>query len=78
MKFLRIIIPVIVTAFLTALAIFSAIWLTGLVPAEPWSELIKAAIVIFIIGSTLVIIAWSAYFTYIIRETIERLLSKKD
>ena len=78
MKFLRIIMPVIITAFLTALAICSALWLTGLVPAGPWSELIKAAIVIFIIGSTLVIIAWSAYFTYIIRETIERLLSKKD
>ncbi len=78
MKFLRIIIPVIIVAFLTALAICSALWLTGLVPAGPWSELIKAAIVIFIIGSTLVIIAWSAYFTYIIRETIERLLYKKD
>ncbi len=77
MKSLRIIIPVLITAILTALAIFSAIWLTGLVPAGPWSELIKAAIVIFIIGSTLLIIAWSAYFTYIIRETIERLLSKK-
>jgi len=77
MKSLRIIIPVLITAILTALAIFSAIWLTGLVPAGAWSELIKAAIVIFIIGSTLLIIAWSAYFTYIIRETIERLLSKK-
>jgi hypothetical protein len=77
MKSLRIIIPVLITAILTALAIFSAIWLTGLVPAGPWSELIKAAIVLFIIGSTLLIIAWSAYFTYIIRETIERLLSKK-
>ncbi len=78
MKSLRIIIPVIVTALLTVLAIFAAVWLTGLVPAGPWSELIKAAIVIFIIGSALVIIAWSAYFTYIIRETIERLLSQKD
>jgi len=78
MKSLRIIIPVLITAFVTAIAIFSAVWLTGLVPAGPWSELIKAAIVIFIIGSTLVIIAWSAYFTYIIRETIENLIPKKD
>jgi len=77
MKSLRIIIPAIITALLTALAIFSAIWLTGLVPAGSWSELIKAAIVIFIIGSTLLIIAWSAYFTYIIKDTIERLLSQK-
>ena len=78
MKSLRIIIPVIITALLTALAVCSAIWLTGLVPPGTWSEFIKAIIVIFIIGSTLVIIAWSAYFTYIISETIERLLIKKD
>ncbi len=78
MKSLRIVIPILITAFVTAIAIFSAIWLTGLVPAGPWSDLIKAAIVIFIIGSTLVIIAWSAYFTYIIRGTVERLGSKKD
>ncbi len=77
MKSLRIIVPLVVTAILTALAIISAIWLTGLVPPGPWSELIKAAIVIFIIGSTLVIIAWSAYFTYTIREAIENLLSRK-
>ncbi|MBN2462992.1 MAG: hypothetical protein JXB43_05265 [Dehalococcoidia bacterium] len=78
MKSLRIVIPILITAFVTAIAIFSAIWLTGLVPPGPWSELIKAAIVIFIIGSTLIIIAWSAYFTYIIRGTIERLGAKKD
>lgn len=76
MKSLRIIVPVIVTALLTALAIFSALWLTGLVPAGPWAELIKAAIVIFIIGSALVTIAWSAYFTYIIRDIVERFVSK--
>jgi amino acid transporter len=73
MKSLRVVVPVIITILLTALAIFSAIWLTGLVPSGPWSELIKAAIVIFIIGSALIMIAWSAYFTYIIRETVERL-----
>jgi hypothetical protein len=78
MKSLRIIIPLLITTILTALAILSAIWLTSLVPGNPWAELIKAAIVIFIIGTTLIIIAWSAYFTYVIRETFERLLSKKD
>lgn len=78
MKSLRIVIPVLITAFVTAIAIFSAIWLAGLVPPGPWAELIKAAIVIFIIGSTLVIIAWSAYFTYIIKGTIEKATSKKD
>ena len=77
MKSLRIIVPLVVTAILTVLAVFSTIWLTGLVPLGPWSELIKAAIVIFIIGSALVMIAWSAYFTYIIREAIEHFLSKK-
>ena len=77
MKSLRIVIPALITALLTAFAILCAIWLTGLVPAGSWSELIKAAIVIFIIGSTLIIIAWSAYFTYIIRQTIEKMLSNK-
>ena len=76
MKSLRFTVPAIVTALLTALAVFSAIWLAGLVPVGPWSELIKATIVIFIIGSTLVTIAWSAYFTYVIRGAIERSVKK--
>jgi len=76
MKGLSVIIPAVVTALLTVLAVFSAIWLTGLVPDGNWSDLIKAGIVIFIIGSTIVVIAWSAYFTYIIRHSIENL--KKD
>jgi hypothetical protein len=76
MKYMRVVIPLIVTALLTVLAIFSAIWLTGLVPAGPWADLLKAAIVIFIIGSAVISIAWSAYFTYIIRTTVERLLAR--
>lgn len=76
MKSLSIVVPIVVIAIVTLLAALSAVWLTGLVPAGPWSELIKAAIVIFIIGSILVIIVWSAYFSYIVRETIERLLKK--
>ena len=76
MKSLRVIVPVIVTAILTVLAVYAAIWLTGLVPAGPWAELLKAAIVLFIIGSAIISIAWSAYFTYIVRTTVEKLMSK--
>ncbi|OGO23539.1 MAG: hypothetical protein A2144_11075 [Chloroflexi bacterium RBG_16_50_9] len=76
MKSLRLVVPAIVTILLTILAIFSAMWLTGLVPPGSWSELIKATIVIFIIGSALVLIAWSAYFTYIIRDTVDKLVSR--
>jgi hypothetical protein len=76
MKSLRVLVPLIATAILTVLAIFSAIWLTGLVPAGPWAALLKAAIVLFIIGSAIVSIAWSAYFTYIIRATVEKLAVK--
>jgi len=76
LKGLSVIIPAAVTALLTVLAVFSAIWLTGLVPDGDWADLIKAGIVIFIIGSTIVIIAWSAYFTYIVRQSIQNL--KKD
>jgi len=76
MKSLRILVPLAVTVLLTLLAVFSAVWLTGLVPPGDWSDLIKAGIVIFIIGSAIVSLAWSAYFTYIIRTTVERLVSK--
>jgi hypothetical protein len=73
MKGLSVIIPAGVTAFLTALAVLCAIWLTGLVPEGEWARLLKAGIVIFIIGSTLLIIAWSAYFTYIVRQSLQHL-----
>ena len=72
MRFLRIFIPVLVTAGLTVLCIFVARWLTGMVPDGEWAELIKAAIIIFVVASALVTVAWSAYFTYIIRNTIKR------
>jgi len=75
-KSLRIIVPLIVTALLTVLAVLAALWLTGLVPPGPWADLLKAAIVIFIIGSAIISIAWSAYFTYIIRTSIEKLIAK--
>jgi len=74
MKSLRFLVPLVVTVILTVLAVFSAVWLTGLVPAGPWADLLKAAIVIFIIGSAIISIAWSAYFTYIIRTTVEKLV----
>lgn len=69
---LNIIIPALVTAIITALAVFAAIWLTLLVPAGQWSELIKTAIVIFIVGSLLLVIAWSAYFTFAIRQSLKK------
>jgi len=71
MKNLRVIIPVVATVGLTVGAIFLARWLVGLVPPGNWSELIKAGIIIFVIVCVLVTIAWSAYFTYIIRRDIE-------
>ena len=72
MKFLRIFIPVLVTAGITVLCIVVANWLTGMVPANEWAELLKALIIVFVIASALVTVAWSAYFTYIIRNTIRR------
>ena len=72
MKFLRIFIPVLVTAGLTVLCIFVARWLTGMVPAGDWADLMKAAIIVFVVASALITVAWSAYFTYIIRNTIKK------
>ena len=72
MSKLNIIVPALVTAVMTAIAIFVAVWLTGLVPTGPWADLIKAAIVIFVIGSLLLVIAWSAYFTYVIRQSLKK------
>ena len=71
MRHLRIIVPAVVTALLTVGAIFLATWLVGLVPSGAWSDLIKAGIVIFVVVCTLVTVAWSAYFTHIIRRDIE-------
>ena len=72
MRFLRILIPALVTAGLTVLCIMVARWLTGMVPAGDWADLIKAAIILFVVASALITVAWSAYFTYIIRNTIKR------
>jgi len=70
MKYLRITIPVLVTAGLTVACIFVAKWLTGMVPDGEWAELLKAVIIVFVVASALVTVAWSAYFTYIIRTNI--------
>ncbi len=72
MRYLQIIIPAIVTVVLTVVCIFMANWLTGLVPAGEWSELIKAGIIVFVIISALVTVAWSAYFTFIIRSSVKK------
>jgi len=71
MKHLRIIIPAAVTAGLTVLCIIVATWLTGLVPSGEWSGLIKAVIIVFVVASALVTVAWSAYFTYVIRVSMK-------
>jgi len=36
-----------------------------------WSDLVKAGIVVFVVACALITIAWSAYFTHIIRRDIE-------
>lgn len=72
MKFLRIFIPVLVTAALTVFCIYVAQWLTGMVPAGEWSDLIKAMIIVCVVVGALVTVAWSAYFTYIVRNSIKR------
>ncbi len=77
MKTLRVVVPIAVTAVVTAIAVVMAVWLTGLVPSGDWSELIKGAIILFVVGSTLLIIAWSAYFSYIVREAFMK-PAKKD
>ena len=77
MKSLRIIVPILIAAIITALAILAGLWLTSMVPLGDWANLIKAGIVIFIIGSIFFVIAWSAYFSYIIRESIEKTLAKQ-
>lgn len=74
MNKLNVVVPAIVTAVITVLGILAAIWLTGLVPPEAggWAELIKAGIVIFIVGSLLLVIAWSAYLTYAVSQSLKR------
>ena len=78
MKSLRIIVPLGVTAIITVLAILAALWLASMVPAGEWSQLLKAGIVIFVIGTIFFVIAWSAYFSHIIRQSIEKSLSEKN
>jgi hypothetical protein len=43
-----------------------------MVPAGEWAELLKATIIVFVVASALVTVAWSAYFTYIIRNSLKR------
>ena len=71
MKHLPIIVPAITTVILTAVCVFLALWLTSLVPPGEWAGLIKAILVMLIIGCALIAIAWSAYFTWVIRKSIE-------
>lgn len=75
MKALRIIIPVVTTIVTTAVVVLVSVWLTGLVPDSQWSEFLKAAIIVVLVGATLFVIVWSAYFSYVIREAIEKYLA---
>jgi hypothetical protein len=72
MKSLRILVPILVTVVLTAMAIVVTLWLTNLVPNNEWSGLIKAGIIIFVFTGTLLVIAWSAYFTFVVRKSLEK------
>jgi len=71
MKHLPIVVPVVTTVVLTAVCVCLALWLTSLVPNNEWGGLIKAVIVMVIIGCALIAIAWSAYFTWVIRKSVE-------
>jgi hypothetical protein len=75
MKALRIIIPVVTTVVTTAFVVLVSVWLTSLVPDSEWSDFLKAAIIVILVGATLFVIAWSAYFSYVIREAIEKYLA---
>ena len=71
MKSLQVLIPAIATIVITAIFVVLAVWLTNLVPPGEWAGLIKAGIVLFIFMCTLLVIAWSAYFTFVIRKSLE-------
>ena len=71
MKSLRIIVPVIVTILVTAGAVVLATWLVGLVPEGEWAGLIKAGVVLLVVLGVLVVIAWSAYFSYIVKKSLQ-------
>jgi hypothetical protein len=77
MKALRIGIPVITTVVTTVIVVLIAVWLTGLVPDGEWAGFLKAAIIVILVGATLFVIAWSAYFSYVVREGIEKLLARE-
>lgn len=78
MKVLRVAIPVAVTVIATAVAVLAAIWLTSLVPGGEWAEFLKALIIVAVIGATLLVIGWSAYFSYVIRDCIEKYLLARE
>ena len=70
MKYIRIAVPVIGTGCLTAGCVFLGIWLTGLVPDGDWARLIRAIIVITVVLGALLAIAWSAYFSLVLRRSL--------
>jgi len=77
MKLLRIGIPIATTVVTTAIVVLVAVWLTGLVPDGEWAEFLKALIIVTIVGATLFVIIWSAYFSHVVREGIENILTRE-
>lgn len=71
MNAIRIGVPIIATACLTVGCAFLTIWLTDLVPEGDWAGLIRAILVIGVALGALVAIAWSAYFSLILRRTLK-------
>jgi len=72
MKSIQVLIPTLATIAITAIFVVLAVWLTALVPPGEWNGLIKAGIVLFIFMCVLLVIAWSAYFTLVIRKSMEK------
>ncbi len=71
MKTLRILIPVLTTVRITVTPVVIVVLFWGLVPDKAWAGLIKTAITILVILCALLAIAWSAYLTSVVRESIE-------
>ena len=78
MKYIPIVVPILATACFTTICVFLAIWLTGLVPDGDWAALIRALIVIAVVVGSLLAIAWSAYFSLIIRRSLKDQYPRKE
>lgn len=78
MKYVRVAIPFLATGVLTVGSVYLAIWLTGLVPDGEWASLIKGLLVVGVIIGALITIAWSAYFSLILRRLTKTPYSEQE